>query len=178
MNPELLERLRTRARYARKATDTASTDWPAKVLPPASAEEVEVAEARLGFALPESLRQVYLYVGNGGFGPGYGLLGLPGGAVNEDQLNCVSLYESFCMRDPDDPHWRWPESLLPVGHLGCAMYACVDCATEEAAIVWFEPNPHEDGELWTDSFIPLAVSLESWLTHWLDGTLDALFEQS
>jgi hypothetical protein len=148
------------------------------VYPPVGAAEVDAAEERLGFVLPESLRQVYTHVGNGGFGPAYGLLGLLGGAVNEDQLDCVSLYESFRMCDPDDPLWHWPESLLPVGHLGCAMYACVDCTTTEAAIVWFEPNPHDDGEPWTESFIPLAPSLESWLTHWLDGTEDALFEQA
>lgn len=177
MNPELLERLRTRARHPRMATDAAA-DWPATAYPPASTAEVEAAEARLRFALPEPVRQVYLHVGNGGFGPAYGLLGLPGGAVNEDQLDCVSLYERFRVPDPDDPHWHWPEFLLPLGHLGCAMYVCVNRVTEEAAIVWFEPNPHEDGESWNDSFIPLALSLESWLAHWLDGTLDALFEQA
>jgi SMI1 / KNR4 family (SUKH-1) len=41
--------------------------------PPATLEEVEEFEAEAGVRLPTDLRRVYLEVGNGGFGPGYGL---------------------------------------------------------------------------------------------------------
>jgi len=58
------------------------------------------------------------------------------------------------------------------------MFACVDCSTDHASLVWFEPNPHEDGEPWDDAFIPLNISLEAWLRHWLDGSGDDLLEKA
>lgn len=44
---------------------------------PASAEEIAEAEKLLGFKLPELLEDLYTQVANGGFGPAYGLLGVP-----------------------------------------------------------------------------------------------------
>ena len=143
---------------------------------PVSSDVIAKAEQHLGFRLPASLTEIYTRVGNGGFGPSYGLLGLVGGAVNESGEDAVSLYERFRKLDPDDPHWRWPEGLLPVGHLGCAMYACVDCTSERGPVIWFEPNPHTDGESWDDSFFRLADSMTAWLEAWLDGGDDELFE--
>src|SRR5258708_13239995 len=40
---------------------------------PVTGEDLAQAEAQLGFGLPSFLRRLYLEVGNGGFGPGYGL---------------------------------------------------------------------------------------------------------
>jgi hypothetical protein len=154
----------------------ASVDWPARVFPPISLAELSEAEERLGFELPATLRNLYTLVGNGGYGPAYGLLGLTEGAVNARGLDSVSLYESFRQVDPDDPHWSWPEGLLPIGHLGCGMYACADCTSIEVPIIWFEPNPHCEGESWDDSFLKLTDSVIAWLEAWLDGTADDLFE--
>ena len=117
-------------------------------------------------------------VGNGGFGPAYGILGLVDGARNEDGLDAVGVY--LRSREPSsaDPLWAWPASLLPVGHLGCGMFTCVDCRTANASLVWFEPNPHERGDPWDDAFIPLNLSLEDWLRRWLDGAEGDLFESA
>jgi len=57
------------------------------------------------------------------------------------------------------------------------MYIAVDCSTTAGSLVWFEPNPHVDGESWNDSFIPFPVDLRGWLERWLDGEGD-LFEQA
>ena len=79
------------------------------------------------------------------------------------------MYESNRETSPEDPHWRWPEQLLPVVHLGCAMFFCVDCSDEHGMVVWFEPNTHEDGENWDDSFIPLSRSFEDLMIGWARG---------
>lgn len=47
--------------------------------PPATEEALLQVEERLGFAHPSVLRDLYLHIANGGFGPGYGLIGIPGG---------------------------------------------------------------------------------------------------
>jgi hypothetical protein len=131
--------------------------------------EIEAAEARLGFTLPSSIRRVYGEIANGGFGPSYGLLGLSGGMLNEDHADAVTLYQAYRQPDPEDVFWKWPTALLPLGHLGCAMYLCADCSCDAAPINWFEPNPHTQGEPWDDSFFPLARSFDEWLLAWLDG---------
>ena len=45
---------------------------------PTSLAVVEAAEQSLGFYLPHLLREIYTQVGNGGFGPGYGIDGTRG----------------------------------------------------------------------------------------------------
>jgi hypothetical protein len=42
---------------------------------PATEQQLAKTEQQLGFLLPPLLRQLYLQIANGGFGPGYGLIG-------------------------------------------------------------------------------------------------------
>jgi hypothetical protein len=137
---------------------------------PLSKASVVKAEKRLGFQLPTLLRRLYTEVANGGFGYSYGLLGLSGGMLNEDDNDAVSQYLMYRKPDPDDPYWQWPSSLLPAMHLGCAMYHCIQCDSNAAAVTWFEPNPHCDGETWDTSFIPFAPTLAEYLSVWLSGS--------
>jgi hypothetical protein len=165
---DLLDALRARAGDPERATDGAGAVKP-KHFPPVAAADVAEVERTLGLRLPPPLVAIYTRVANGGFGPAYGLLGLPGGATEERKLDAVGLYFHLRLPAEGDPLWSWPRHLLPVGHLGCGMYACVDCSTDDGAVVWFEPNPHADGEPWDDAFIPLAPSLAMWLENWLAG---------
>ncbi len=145
---------------------------------PLTEEQMGAAESELDFRLPVFLRRIYTEVANGGFGPSYGLLGLKGGMLNEEKCDAVAQYVGYRELDPSDPHWRWPKALLPVGHLGCAMYLCVDCVKPDGPVTWFEPNPHEDGESWDDSFIPFADSTLDWIAAWVRGEdlFDRLFK--
>jgi len=149
--------------------------------PPVPEAIAAAAERRLGFALPATLRTLYTRLGNGGYGPAYGLLGLSGGAVQEDRLDAVGVYERSREADPRDLHWQWPEKLLPVVHLGCAMFLCVDCSDDRGMVVWFEPNPHEDGKSWDDAFYPLGIAFEELMFRWAAGEdvlarMDAAFQ--
>ena len=136
---------------------------------PLSERDIAAAESRLSFRLPPLLRAIYGEVANGGFGEAYGFLGLVGGPLNENGLDSVSLYESYREADPADEYWHWPEGLLPVCHLGCGMYQCVQCLDDALPVIWFEPNPHEEATPWDDSFIPFSPSLREYLSAWLDG---------
>ncbi len=113
---------------------------------------------RLGFALPELLRQVYLRVANGGFGPGYGLLGVGHGATDDLGNTADSLYDLFSQADPDDPEWRWRPQVIPFSYWGCAVYSCI---TPSGMVIGFDEGA------WVDDEIPLDV----WLRKWLDGSL-------
>ena len=49
------------------------------------------------------------------------------------------------------------------------MYLCVDLDAADEHIVWFEPNPHEDGEPWSDAFLTFGMGLEALMLRWLGG---------
>jgi hypothetical protein len=163
---DLVSRVRARA-SSDEPTDEGPPGRPAR--PPAGPGSVAKTEAALGHNLPPLLTRLLTEVGNGGFGPDYGLLGIDGGAANEDGRDALALYLVFREPDEQDPHWHWPAGLLPLVHCGCAMFLCVDCTSRRGDIVWFEPNPHEDGQPWDDSFIPLGCDLEQLLESWLAG---------
>ena len=112
---------------------------------------------------------MYTEVANGGFGDSYGLLGLIGGPKNESGHDAVRLWKEFRKPDPEDELWKWREELLPIGHLGCGMYHCIDCRSKPGRIVLFEPNPHCEGESWEDAFFPFCSSLNRLFSCWLDG---------
>jgi hypothetical protein len=161
---DLVLRVRSRA-----TSPEGPTDCGGSLCPPVSAESVAKAEVAIGHKLPPLLARLYAEVGNGGFGPDYGLLGIDGGAGNERGHDALALYLAFREPDKSDPHWRWPANLLPLAHCGCAMFLCVDCSSPEGGIVWFEPNPHERGKPWDDSFIPVSCDLEQLMEAWVEG---------
>jgi hypothetical protein len=175
---QLIAAIRDRIQDPTRATEGADF-IPPKIYPTATHTQLDAAERTLHLTLPPFLRRLYTEIGNGGFGPGYGLIGVEGGAL-EDGCTIVELYQSFRMPEPQDPAWRWPEGLVPICHLGCAMYACTDCTTPEGAMVWFESNPREPGEPLQRFLIPVAPSLTAWLAAWLsdEDWYTAAYKQS
>jgi hypothetical protein len=157
-----IEQLLTRAAFA--AGNTRPWGWPS--LPaPVDAATLDRAETALGFPLPPLLAELYLRIGDGGFGPSYGLLPLLDGAP-AGEPPVVAQYLANLEEARKDPEWPWPEGVLPISHWGCGMYACVDCRTPEGTVLLFEPNTDAADDAWyTD-----APSLAEWLLTWLEGT--------
>jgi len=166
MSDELIARVARRARDQRTQTDMGSVSVPI-IGPRLTDSAAATSENLLGFAVPDLLKAVYRQVGNGGFGPGYGLIGLIGGAEDDRGRNAVQLYELYSSSDPEDPGWKWPEALLPICHWGCAIYSCIECKTDGFPIVVFDPNMHD--ESWLRCFLAQQRNLESWLSAWADG---------
>lgn len=167
--PDLIAELSDRSRAGTLHADEGQYATRGPFAPLADAD-IRVAEASLGLALPPTLRRLFAEVANGGFGPAYGIMGLTGGMPDDLGRDAVTLWRRFREPDPHDPMWSWPEQLLPVCHLGCAMYLCVDCSDPAGPVVWFEPNVHGNtGDPWDDSFNVLAASTEGWLSAWASG---------
>jgi hypothetical protein len=125
----------------------------APVPPPAEPVGVGEVEELLGHELPVLLGRLLTEVGNGGFGPGYGLIGARGGATDDrgDDLSAL-------VRQP----WV-PEAMLPVCTHGCGIYDLVTCDGSDQ--MWrFDPNRDPDGQL-----VALGTSLGEWVLEWLDG---------
>jgi hypothetical protein len=135
---------------------------------PLDQTSVPTFEQTLGYALPPLLRRMYCEVANGGFGESYGLIGLFGGARDDTNRDVQQLLRDFRKPDKDDPKWKWPDGLIPAFYAGCAMYLCVDCRNSNGRVWLFEPNNHEDGRSWKNSFIPFSPSLGKMMDDWLN----------
>src|SRR6266849_9811607 len=96
-----------------------------RVRPPVTPADLLRAETLLGFALPPFLKRVYLEVGNGGFGPGYGLAPLftPALFPEEEVYFQPSLVHTTLWYRGED----WPETLLYLCTWGCTIYSSIDC---------------------------------------------------
>ena len=144
-----------------------------KAVAPVSAKALQITERTIGFKLPELLRAIYLEVGNGGFGPEYGIVGTRGGA-KLDGHTLETCYQSMVKLAAENPVWRWPEHLLPLASYGCGMWSCVDCAYQKLPMVLWDPNNLEaDCEgaearvNWGGSFWDQGLFLRTWLDGWL-----------
>jgi hypothetical protein len=142
-------------------------------MPPVAAKALQAAERVIGAKLPELLRAIYLKVGNGGFGPEYGIVGIKGGA-KLDGYTLEACYQKMLKLEKENSVWRWPRQLLPVANYGCGMWSCVDCAYQKLPMVLWDPN-NLDADLdgadarlnWGNAFWDQGLSLKAWLEGWL-----------
>ncbi len=117
-------------------------------------------ELDLGFRLPPLMRDLYLQVANGGFGPGWGILSLE--EVVECDRSCRSNWDALY------PPPGWPDKLVRFCEWGCNSWSGIDGSTEQGAVIRFDPDRYVEGM--TDCLVPECDSLSEWLTSWLDGT--------
>ena len=131
-------------------------------------EAVEEAESVVGHRLPPLLRRLYLEVGNGGFGPGYGVLGLKGGHHDDLGRTGIDWYRQAHDHTPES-HWSGlPASLLPLCHWGCAIYSLIDCSDPDGPMWGWDPNPGPEG---MQALFAQPLTLAQWLDRWVNGNL-------
>lgn len=140
-----------------------------EIAPPASQAVLAETEQRLGFALPPLLRRVYGEVGNGGFGPGYGLIGALGGAQDDRGDTIVEAYLGRMGTDPRDPFWAWPEKLVPLLSWGGAVYSCGDFSDPGCEMVLFDPQLYAPGTPLSAALKPHGMTLSTFLERWITG---------
>lgn len=102
----------------------------------ATEDAIMKAEEELEFRIPELLRACYLGVGNGGYGPGYGLIGVAGGYAS-DCGDLVQTYKLF-QESEEFEGKTWPEGMLPFCEWGCNIYTCVVCKVRNFKIFTYE----------------------------------------
>jgi hypothetical protein len=159
----LVERVRTRIQNP-KLTTSVNAFTPRRVglYPATTMEIVEAAERKMGFRLPPLLRDLYTKVGNGGYGPGYGIFGLEGGYIDHDIINnfqggaLVEWYFAFRGTDdkipelkhdfnserslfiePGADNWGWFDKLVPICNHGCWQLSCIDCSKSTFPVLFF-----------------------------------------
>jgi hypothetical protein len=167
----LIARIKARVADPLRAVDAAAWVCPRPtVAPPATGAEVDAAEAALGFAIPPLLRRLYTEVGNGGFGPNYGLEGVPTIPPVPGTGDIVALYRMYCC-DPAPEHLAhvWPHGWVPLIGGGCLYMECADFLRAPDAVVLFDGNDCHPDRPVIESLRPVAVSLEARLEAWLAG---------
>ena len=178
---DLLRRLNAVAHDRRRATEFARALCQS-ALPPLRPEHIDEAEEKLGFALPLLLRLIYTQVGNGGFGPGEGLIPLIYERSSSDDESVVSEYLNRRSQCAGPSEFRWPDRMLPIADHGCGQLSCVllaESGDSDPPVITFEPNVSTEEStrrflngrpFIAPGFLPEMKSLAAWLREWLDRT--------
>ncbi len=154
---ELVDALRLRINDPKRRTD--ADIEPVPLLSVADRRELDAAEAAIGHPLPHVLRLVLERVANGGFGPGYGPLGVgrTGHRINlasgEVDLNLPDFHRFQMERDPE-----WDTDQLVILDWGDAMFATVSLSSGAVS----------NYSYW-DKFSSTGEDLQQWLMRWTRG---------
>ncbi|WP_150254343.1 SMI1/KNR4 family protein [Nocardiopsis deserti] len=134
-------------------------------LRPVAEEAVSECEELLGRPLPSLLRRCYLELGDGGFGPGYGLLPL------WNSENGTSVMDAFRRREEWPRRWRpMVNSFLTLCDWGCGTESLVDCQNPSGGMWAIDPNP-APGDGLDVMLFPQEFTFAEWMRRWVDGTL-------
>jgi hypothetical protein len=158
---QLLDQVKKRALDEATRTDFADILLP-NVEPCMTEEDVDQLEAVLGFELHPVHRCLYTGIGNGGYGPGYGIIGGPGGYLHEDGASVVEVRKNLWVGKREG----LPARILPLCDWGDAIWSCIGSRT---------------GKILTLDHIGLTVSdydIRTWLADWANGlrVFEKLFE--
>jgi hypothetical protein len=118
-------------------------------------------ESKLGFAVPQPLRQLYGKIADGGFGPGNGLMRLD---------DVVRTYLELLATPPGPRGQKWPVRLLPITRNEPGHY-CIE--VDSGKVVFWDEEVLADGvsdKVWKRSFKSDAPDLGAWFERWL-GTI-------
>ncbi len=126
----ILQKIKQRVSDPETIHDMAIGLSPApKINPVVSVEKIKGIEKELGFKFPDLLVKIYTEIGNGGFGPGYGLYD-----IDEAKKNYLEWMS--------DPEKEWEKGTFPLCTWGCAIDSYVDCEDENFP-VYFTNEDHD-----------------------------------
>ena len=160
----LIERLKERASDPKRFIDVPEA-FPHRIYPPVLPDELARAEQILGFHLPHLLQQVYLKVGNGGFGPGFGLFALNNNGAKHYHMNLVDWYfEGLNFKHPD--YLAWPSEFLTICDWGDGITSALKWTDNNVPVFRVHGDRYEGGP-WEAKMTLEAASLHTWLEDWL-----------
>lgn len=126
------------------------------VLPVASSEAITKAETVTGYRLPPLLRRLYLEVGNGGFGPRGGIIGVRGYDFHKSDIFADIEESAGAFRD--EPSGR-RQGMVQLLDWGCCIASLLDCRDPAGAMWGWDPNlcclEH--------ALFPQDITLNEWL---------------
>jgi hypothetical protein len=103
---------------------------------------------------------MYLEIGNGGFGPAYGLYGLRGGLTSElaDDQPIPELY--LQLTELEAGEYSWPKRWLPICDWGCCIESVIDCSTGLGRMIFIMDGINKYDE---------EITFAQWMADWAKG---------
>jgi hypothetical protein len=92
--------------------------------------------------LPPLLKRVFTEIGNGGFGPGYGLYGLSTSLDEDGYPAALEALYAALREEPPQGFPSWPGGVIPLCTWGCAIDSYVDCTDPKYPVSAFNPESH------------------------------------
>ncbi|MEU1727555.1 SMI1/KNR4 family protein [Nonomuraea sp. NPDC005692] len=148
--------------------------------PPATETAVAEAEEAVGYPLPSLLRRLYLEVGNGGFGPRGGVIGVRGYDFWASDIYPDITASALELRT--EPSGRW-SGMVQLMDWGCGIASLLDCRDPAGAMWGWDPNRC----CFHHALFPQDISFADWLADSLgrgfddvfyDGYFDVLVEEA
>ncbi len=181
----LIERIKAKVESSAITTMQEKFGMTAQMNAPAPLDEITWAEDQIGFTLPPLIREIWLQVGNGGFGPGYGITGIKTGLPDFQQQSLVengrflaatkdwlkqSVQEALEDGEPEQAleykrqfdAWHTRPTDIVYCYWGCNTFTVVDCGDEALPVYWADGS--EIGE-------HSSGTLRQWWNDWLNGTI-------
>jgi len=159
---EILAKVATRAADSGRRTDYDPP--PQQPRPLTDSSILTKLEKDLGFQLPDLLKRLYLEVGDGGFGPGYGMFGAKSGHhLSDEPFTLAEIYHTNHNGD-------WPDMLVPICDWGCIIWSCIDCSHENYPVVmmfwdWTDPETGKE----CHGYLSEGIEFREWIEAWADG---------
>ncbi len=144
MGKDIVETIRERLSGSGAIHDMAEGLSPApQVYPVVTPDDIKTSEDRLGVEFPELLKRIYAEIGNGGFGPGYGLLGIRAELPDDRYYETIDDSYEYMQNTAGERGFEcWPEKVIPICNWGCDIYSFLDCNQPEYPVVILNPGAH------------------------------------
>ncbi len=125
-------------------------------------------ELQLNIKFPQMLKELYLQIGDGDFGPGLGFFPVKNSKNNiiEITLKLRELYSEFS------------KYLIPFMKTNNGIYFCIDCLDESFPVIYFNSNIIGKDKNIYDSFKQKSYSFEEWLDNWVNEIFPELYENT
>jgi len=125
-------------------------------------------ENKIGLTLPSVIKQLYLELGNGDFGPDYGFFLLQEEEGNK-KITLTQAYQELHGAKIKDWDWEFSKLLVPFLYWGADIYSLIDCGDPNGAVYVLDENLKNENTTWQSCVWKHCDSILDWLKQWSEG---------
>lgn len=127
--------------------------------------QLSLLDTNLQLELPTLLKQLYIHLGNGTFGPDYGFLSIYPATV-KPKITILEAYQDLHNQSIKDWDWHLPKHFVPFLYWGSDIYSVLDCSNTQAGVWVLDENLKTKDNHWRHCFWKHCDTLYEWLHQW------------